>query len=355
MMPPFDTALRLAIIGQQILIAAVFLAGKGSLTARVSASLFLVSVSGYLVISDPVLREALSVLMPLVSLLAMIVPLCLWVFARSVFEAPWPSKWIMAAFVLLTVGVWAQLLIRGGYESGVSSLAHDAERIASLFVVGHALYMAARGKPDDLVEKRRRFRDFFIVAVAVEVAAVLAVELALGDFPPGWLNTLNVIVIAVLTFALAVPLLRLSHAFFAPVGRADRAATEEPADRPRAADAIITRELLAAMDEGVYRQTGLTIRTLADQLGHTEHRLRKLINGHLGFRNFSAFLNSYRIPEARAMLADADEVRTPVLTIALDLGYGSLGPFNRAFKAETGMTPTQYRQANLGPGVADSE
>jgi AraC-like DNA-binding protein len=68
-----------------------------------------------------------------------------------------------------------------------------------------------------------------------------------------------------------------------------------------------------------------------------------LVNRHLGYRNFSAFLNGYRIGEAKNRLADPELARTPVLTIALDLGYGSLGPFNRAFKATTEMTPTEYR------------
>ncbi|MGP8122947.1 MAG: helix-turn-helix domain-containing protein, partial [Xanthobacteraceae bacterium] len=31
-------------------------------------------------------------------------------------------------------------------------------------------------------------------------------------------------------------------------------------------------------------------------------------------------------------------------TIALDAGFQSLGPFNRAFKSETGVTPTEYRR-----------
>jgi AraC-like DNA-binding protein len=41
----------------------------------------------------------------------------------------------------------------------------------------------------------------------------------------------------------------------------------------------------------------------------------------------------------------------PVLTIALDLGFGSIGPFNRAFKDATGMTPTEFRRAHLGGGA----
>jgi AraC-like DNA-binding protein len=37
----------------------------------------------------------------------------------------------------------------------------------------------------------------------------------------------------------------------------------------------------------------------------------------------------------------------PVLTIALDAGFQSIGPFNRAFKAATGVTPTEFRRQAL--------
>jgi AraC-like DNA-binding protein len=37
----------------------------------------------------------------------------------------------------------------------------------------------------------------------------------------------------------------------------------------------------------------------------------------------------------------------PVLTIALDAGFQSIGPFNRAFKADTGLTPTEFRRDAL--------
>jgi len=32
------------------------------------------------------------------------------------------------------------------------------------------------------------------------------------------------------------------------------------------------------------------------------------------------------------------------LTIAMDAGFQSLGPFNRAFKAATDLTPTEFRR-----------
>ena len=43
-------------------------------------------------------------------------------------------------------------------------------------------------------------------------------------------------------------------------------------------------------------------------------------------------------------LADPSQAEVPVITIAMDAGFQSLGPFNRAFKATTGVTPTEYRR-----------
>ncbi|WFL79069.1 helix-turn-helix domain-containing protein [Altererythrobacter arenosus] len=102
------------------------------------------------------------------------------------------------------------------------------------------------------------------------------------------------------------------------------------------------------MEQGFYRTSGLSIAGLADHLGAPEHRLRALINQRLGHRNFSAFLNRHRIAEAREILADRERVSLPVLTIAMDLGYNSLPTFNRAFREETAMTPTDYRREAIG-------
>ena len=97
------------------------------------------------------------------------------------------------------------------------------------------------------------------------------------------------------------------------------------------------------------RLAAFAIVALAHSLGAPEHRLRKAINSGLGFRNFNAYLNGFRIAEAKAALADPAQVEVPILTIALDAGFNSLGPFNRAFRAETDTTPTDYRRRALEP------
>ena len=48
-------------------------------------------------------------------------------------------------------------------------------------------------------------------------------------------------------------------------------------------------------------------------------------------------------PAAKAALADPANARASISALAFDLGYASLGPFNRAFKDATGLTPTAWR------------
>ena len=100
-------------------------------------------------------------------------------------------------------------------------------------------------------------------------------------------------------------------------------------------------------EERAYRAEGFSITALAARLGEPEYRVRRAINGEMGHRNFTAFLNGFRLDEVRAALADRAQREVPILTIALDAGFGSLGPFNRAFRDAEGMTPTEYRAARL--------
>ena len=91
----------------------------------------------------------------------------------------------------------------------------------------------------------------------------------------------------------------------------------------------------------------MTIAAVAKRLGVPEHRLRKHINEALGHSNFNAYVNQYRIEAAKAALRDAKLAHVPVLTIALDSGFASLPPFNRAFRTVTGQSATAYRSAKL--------
>ena len=104
----------------------------------------------------------------------------------------------------------------------------------------------------------------------------------------------------------------------------------------------------------VYRNENVNLASLAAQLNTPEYKLRRLINQRMGYRNFNAFVNGYRLDAVRAALLDPTQSHLPVLTLALEAGFQSIGPFNRAFKAATGQTPTQFRQNTLADCTENS-
>ena len=119
-------------------------------------------------------------------------------------------------------------------------------------------------------------------------------------------------------------------------------------DLPDAADLRLVEVLDRTMThDHAYRIDDLTLGVLALKLAVPEYRLRRAINRHLGHRNFNAYINGLRLAEARAALADPARQTASVLEIALEAGFASIGPFNRAFKAASNMTPTEYRERTL--------
>lgn len=348
-MSELDTALRLIIVGQLLLVALLFLSGRGNLGARASGALLVVSIAVYLIESSTTLRSSLTGPLSILVFLSFATPYFIWAFVKKVFDSPLPANWLMAVFVAAGLGIW--LTISGSESGAMSESAVAARQVLSLIIVLNALWVSAIERRDDLLQQRRQFRTVFATLISIQAIVVLSVELAFGTSgPPAWLSMLNVVIIGAMTMGLSIFLLRLNEQFFpaSAVTPVDNAAETKP--QLNAAERVLYDKLINSMDAGDYRETGLTITALASKLGYPEHQLRRLINRHLGYRNFSAFLNGYRIDEAKAKLGDPEFARTPVLTIALGLGYGSLGPFNRAFKEYAGMTPSEYREQAIPAG-----
>lgn len=60
-------------------------------------------------------------------------------------------------------------------------------------------------------------------------------------------------------------------------------------------------------------------------------------------KNFYKLINESRVNEVKEKLQDSHYNHYTVLAIGLDCGFNSKTSFNRIFKEETGLTPTEYR------------
>lgn len=273
-----------------------------------------------------------------------------WTFAVTLFEDDPKIRpahvWIPIA--ALGLGCLARMV---GYpENRPIWLTYNA---LSVGLVGHALSVIWRGWRGDLVERRRRLRapvmaaaSLYVLLTAVEDAA------AIMGRPLPALVIFQGLFLAGLGVTGGYALLRLDPAMVREPVRPGKSAEPTGPELSPGADSHALKRLARVMDEDeVWRREDLSIRSLADLLSLPEHRLRRLINGALGYRNFAAFVNARRIEAAKAALTDPDQGRRPVSAIAFDLGFGSLGPFNRAFRDATGMSPTEWRAKQ---GLAES-
>jgi len=271
---------------------------------------------------------------------------------RDDFELKWPHWAILVVFVSITLPrSYAQITGDFIYPGYLLVLFY----VLALCLMGHLIFTITREGRDDLVATRRLYRAYFVGGVVVSITFSILTENVWNPFYEGQLTFIKPLVVfpLALWFTLWLTRIDLDNMAFEP----DPSEISKGGSAIDPRDGLLLEKLRASMEmDKIYRETGMTIRKLAEHLETPEHRLRALINQGLGYRNFSAFLNTYRINAVKADLQDPEKSRIPVLTLAMDVGYNSLAPFNRAFREIEGMTPTAYRQKlrdNRGSYAAD--
>lgn len=355
-METITTFLHGVSVGLLLLTAAALARPGAGAGVRLWGAVFAFSVTGYVVWQDPALVAALRPFGDLAWALSTTSSGCFLLFARALLRDPpatgpdWPGLAVLATFATLSL-------------SGALS-PHDvsphfwmAHQTLEFAVYGYAVWLAVGGWRNDLVEDRRAIRGP-LVAVITVYGLLQGVFETISFFAPRPASYPVWEALALAAVSLGVPLFILQTRWdrLARTPAAAAPGTDVPAAGVEVetslsvADRLELKRVLDLVDgAGAFREEGLTIGVLAERVQVPEHRLRRLINQGLGYRNYSAFLNDRRIAAAKAALSDPAQARTPVLTLALDLGYGSVGPFNRAFKEATGLTPSAFRAANLSP------
>ena len=346
MLSTIDIALRGATVALLLVLAASLFRGFGTVLAgRLAAAFALGSAAHAVTASIGATSQVAAVHAPVIGLSTGNV-VVFWLFTRALFDETFRLRW-WHALIWVAVAVFSFVNCMWlAPASGVRPSIIAINLLALGFIV-LAVAQTITSWSADLVEHRRRVRVFIVSAAALYggLNAVLQISLS-GSGPAEIANTVNSAALAAVVAAISIAMMRVDGADLFPVPPEVQAHTGDAAvTEPSAADQKLIGALMQLMgDERIYRHDNVTIGTLATKLAIPEYRLRRLINQRLGYRNFNVFLNEHRIAEAKAALADPTQAEVPVITIAMDAGFQSLGPFNRAFKATTGVTPTEYRR-----------
>ncbi|MBP2831356.1 AraC family transcriptional regulator [Aquimarina sp. U1-2] len=95
----------------------------------------------------------------------------------------------------------------------------------------------------------------------------------------------------------------------------------------------------------IYRDPDLNQDIVAELLQISTGYLSQIVN-EVTKKNFSTYINAYRIKEVKAMILDVNFDKYSLYAIGLEAGFKSKTTFYTSFKKETGYTPHQYKTEN---------
>jgi AraC-like DNA-binding protein len=269
------------------------------------------------------------------------VPVVFFLLTKAIFDDHFKPTIAILLWFALEIIPHSCIYLKGAVSvnNAIQQISSIVAEIVSLGFVVAGLYTAVKTRKGDLIESRLKFRNILILVTAAIIGITLIVEsLPIAKGSVDGLQILQRSSILLLTLFFLLSTFEIKPGFFFKEPAKEKTAVVE--------DKQLREKLESLVHEAkIYRKEGLTIRGLAELMNEQEYRVRRLINGELGFRNFNDFLNKYRVNEACEILSDPSQNRKTILEIAYSLGYQSIGPFNKAFKEIKDTTPTAYRKS----------
>ena len=266
-----------------------------------------------------------------------------WLLSRSLFRdrKAMQSKVVLLVPAVIVIEAFEALVSPAGGNGTTHEFLRVFSNVASLVCIAAIVsvwHEALSGFSKIRTQQERRFRIIFLsvysIPVAVAVLWVLGAEA--GSFAGQWNDTL-------LTFCAFIGLAgsRLAVEYRL---RTSSAQTNHGVNNDQDAEQLASQVLQALKNDALLTQPNLKVADLANHIGAQEYKVTRCITSELHFRNFNHMLNKHRIERATRTLKQPKNDHLNVATIAFDCGFNSLGPFNRAFKQHTGMTPREFRQ-----------
>ncbi len=275
-----------------------------------------------------------------------------WLLSRSLFR---DNRALNSKVALLIPAVIVVEAIHALMPvTGLNGTSHEFYRVfsyvASLVCIAAIVYVwneALSGFNKIRSKQERRFRIIFLSLFSIPVAvAVLWVMGAEAEtFAAQWGATLMTFCAF---FTLTGSRLAVEYRLSTTPSKTRLSAHDsQELDHQQDSKQLADKVLQVINNDSLLTQPNLKVADLADHIGEHEYKVTRCITSSLQYRNFNHLLNNHRIERAIGVLNDPNNNHLKVATIAFDCGFNSLGPFNRAFKQQTGMTPREYRQQLL--------
>lgn len=309
------------------------------------------------------------------------IPFLFWLYVRALTMEGEPQRvpklWYhLMPIILVLLCFWSLLFLPTGL--GETDLDEDDPRVLGFLVialavmVGDLMFKAMIGTYifltiRRLMAYRSRLRDVFASTENRELTWIWVITICMGFFLcasilftatvlagffteasyESWVPTLNTLALLGMFWAIGVwglrqrpglvrtPVIAPGEPVPAPARKYEKSALDD--DRLQR----IAKKVENAMSQDLlYRDPNLSLWDLAKHIGVSSHYVSQALNTHLN-KSFFDLVNGWRIKDALVQLNATDET---ILMIAYDVGFNSRSAFYKAFKRETGKTPSDMRQ-----------
>jgi AraC-like DNA-binding protein len=218
--------------------------------------------------------------------------------------------------------------------------------ILFLFGVGYSLWLAYVVYGLRKQRKQFRFELFYFSVMFVFAIIVLGLGFLLPRIDPDYFYYFYSNAIG-LAFAIMIVALVANPDLIGDLLEAARVKYSASTLRDIDIDACL-RKLDQLMTESKrYENEGLSLSSLAGDMGISSHQLSELINTRLGM-GFARYVRECRVRAAKTLLISAPS--QSILSISMDTGFRSQSAFYAAFKEVTGQSPGDYRKTQSGAG-----
>ena len=122
--------------------------------------------------------------------------------------------------------------------------------------------------------------------------------------------------------------------------------SEAPALDPKKVAQALPKIMAGMEQDQLFLDHSLSLKSFAQHIGVNARDVSKVLNSHMHC-TFLEFVSRYRVAEAkRLLLADSNNSVTDIM---LKSGFNTKSAFYRVFKAECGITPSEYRAGAAKP------
>lgn len=269
-----------------------------------------------------------------------------WLLSRELFRRPgprplWPAIIVAGLFALAASLILLQTWLPSLHGSSLVAMLYKLLTLLSSTVLLLPLVEATEGLRAMSDKKERSFRLLFAAGYGLLLLCSLAASLPM--LAP-WQEEIKTGLAALAFLAASLAIHHRLHHPILQLQEQPHESKQRKKTQSVECDPAIARKIKAQLEqEQIYLDAEIKVADLAEKINEQEYKVTQCITGELQFRNFNHMLNTHRIAKAQKLLADPNCAETSILTIAMDSGFNSVGPFNRAFKALVGKTPSEYR------------